>query len=89
MKLNKGPDGFLYEATLQDGEEIVVFPGATIPSWYQSNDSKKEEQRTYAYLLFRNSKNVYKITNEDFEQLKDDEFESEQDLVDKLLVAKI
>ena len=82
MKLDKGKDHFQYEATLTNGEEISIFPGV-----YQGEEP--EEEQTYLYILFRKSLNSYRITNGDFQQLKEEEFESEQDLVDKLLVAKI
>jgi len=90
MKLNKSLDDFHFESKLNNEEVIVIYPGNSGVTWFQSTQGiKPEEKETYLYILFRNSKNVYKITNGDFEQLKEEEFESEQDLVDKLLVAKI
>lgn len=97
-------NGFAKVITLENGEDIVIFPGSknrywtdpeTVSKYFSSvvpgtfRKYQEKEDHTYAFILFRKSSNVYKITISDFQQLLNDKFESEEDLVERLMVARI
>jgi hypothetical protein len=77
-----------FRKKLKSGEWVRVFPGIKEETPVFTN-GRISSNRIYYYILFKKSGNIYKIYQEEYTQLKEDKFESEEEFIEKLMVAKL
>ena len=82
---------YTQEFTLKSGETGIIYPciDYTYHQPFSSRFPRDEgENKNKYYVVFKEG-GVYKITESDVEQLVDDEYESEEDFCEKLMVARL